>query len=63
MIWMVPGSVQGVIGFARTEAPLRWGGVVSLWYLKQQFAKGQKTYLGISECQYQQVYHSVLKAG
>ncbi len=30
-------DAQGVNSFARTEAPLRWGEVVPLWYLEQQF--------------------------
>ena len=32
-------DAQGVNSFARTEAPLRWGEVVPLWYLEQQFKK------------------------
>lgn len=30
-------DAQGVNSFARTEAPLRWGEVVPIWYLEQQF--------------------------
>lgn len=30
-------DAQGINSFARTEAPLRWGEVVPLWYLEQQF--------------------------
>ena len=30
-------DAQGINAFARTEAPLRWGEVVPVWYLEQQF--------------------------
>ena len=32
-------DAQGVNAFARTEAPLRWGEVVPVWHLEQQFKK------------------------
>ena len=32
-------DAQGVNAFARTDAPLRWGEVVPVWYLEQQFKK------------------------
>ena len=35
-------DAQGVNSFARTEAPLRWGEVVPLWYLERQFKKSGK---------------------
>ena len=35
-------DAQGVNSFARTEAPLRWGEVVPLWYLEQQFKKSDQ---------------------
>ncbi|XP_028415640.1 uncharacterized protein LOC114539004 [Dendronephthya gigantea] len=35
-------DAQGVNSFARTEAPLRWGEVVPLWYLEREFKKSKQ---------------------
>ena len=35
-------DAQGVNSFSRTEAPIRWGEVVPLWYLEREFKKSKQ---------------------
>ena len=54
---------EGLTAFSSTEAPLRWGEVIPLWFLKELTGAGTKVVIFTSPVKYAKGFSEILKIG